>query len=205
MSGGQYHRPGGVQFGGTTASWSAVTLRRIWAVHLSGAAVVCHLDLHTGLGACGGQVVFQSADAGDQDAEIVADHFSDVIRTDRPETTDPVLSGVLGPALEATLGTHTLAMPLVVEFGTHEPVDVLTAMRADNWLHQHGDPTSELGRRIRAATRDAFFLDDLDWRAKVAEAGLATLHTALDVAADAARRGPSRGAGRVPAAGFKRR
>jgi hypothetical protein len=57
-------------------------------------------------------------------------------------------------------------------------------MRADNWLHAHGDPTSELGGRIRARTRAAFFLDDGSWRTSVADQGMATIHAALDAAAE---------------------
>jgi hypothetical protein len=71
-----------------------------------------------------------------------------------------------------------------VEFGTEPDAVVLTAMRADNWLHAHGTPRSELGERIRARTRDAFFLDDEGWRTAVADEGMATIHAALDAAAE---------------------
>ncbi len=68
--------------------------------------------------------------------------------------------------------------------GTEPDVTVLSAMRADNWLHHHGDPRSPLGEAIRAATRDAFFLDDDGWRTKVAEQGLAVIDAVLDTAGE---------------------
>lgn len=183
ISGGQYHQPTGIQFGGAGPSWSTRTLRTIWARHLTGARAVINLDLHTGLGPCGGLTIFQSADEGDPSAELAAQHFDDVARSDRPETTDPIMVGVLGPGLEAALDPSTLSIPLVVEFGTRDTAAVLASMRSDNWLHQRGDPCSPLGERIRAETRATFFVDDESWRARVADQGMATVFAALDVAA----------------------
>ena len=77
----------------------------------------------------------------------------------------------------ATLGTT-----LTVEFGTCAEAVVLGAMRADNWLHQHGDPTSALGEAIRERTRAAFFVDDETWRSAVADDGMDVFHRALDCA-----------------------
>jgi hypothetical protein len=71
-------------------------------------------------------------------------------------------------------------VPIVVEFGTLDELVVLGAMRADNWLHHHGDPTSPVGEAVRARTRDAFFVEDPAWRARVAEDGMACVHAALD-------------------------
>ena len=75
-----------------------------------------------------------------------------------------------------TIDTNTF----VLEFGTHDPTQGVTVFRVDNWLHQHGDPTSALGERIRAEMRDFFFVDDEGWRSSVAEQGLAAIHATLD-------------------------
>lgn len=186
VSGGQYHVPDGVQFGGRHPTWSRQTLRRIWVRHLTGARAVIHLDLHTGLGPCGGLSVFQYADSDEPAAELVADRFTNVARSDRPATTDPALVGVVGPGLEAELDPATSAVPVVIEFGTLDAATVLAGMRADNWLHHHGDPTSELGRRIRAGMREAFFVDDERWREQVATAGTASIHAGIDLAVELA-------------------
>jgi hypothetical protein len=183
ITGGQYHRPTGMQFGGRGPSWSRRTLQAIWARHLAGAGAVLNLDVHTGLGPCGGITLFQTADDGEAAAEVAARWFPAVLRADRPQTSDPLQVGVLGPGLDDATGEATLSVPIVVEFGSLEDAVVLGAMRADNWLHAHGDPASELGERIRAATRDAFFVDDEGWRGSVAEQGMATIHAALDAAA----------------------
>ena len=186
ITGGQYERPAGMQFGGSEESWSRTTLQTIWARHLSGARLVVNLDIHTGLGPCGGLTLFQTADAGEAAAEAGARWFPQVLRSDRPETTDPLAYGGLGPGVDAAADDAALSVPVVVEFGTLEDAVVLSAMRADNWLHAHGDPGSDLGQRIQARTRAAFFVDDESWRTSVADQGMATIHAALDAAAETA-------------------
>ncbi len=68
----------------------------------------------------------------------------------------------------------------MLEFGTHDPMRGVGVFRADNWLHNHGDPTSEAGLVVRQRMRDFFFVEDAGWRRDVTEAGLATLHAGLD-------------------------
>lgn len=185
VSGGQYHMPAGVQFGGQAPTWSNKTLNNIWQQHLEDAAIVINLDIHTGLGNCGALTLFQSANEPDAAAAFAAESFPNVARFDRPETAEPLTVGVLGPGMEAALSAPELVMPLVVEFGTHDTSRVLKSMRADNWLHQHGTPRSALGEQIRADTRDAFFVDDEAWREQVADQGLATVDAAIDAARQA--------------------
>lgn len=182
LSGGQYDHPAGVQFGGRGPSWSRRTLETVWRRHLDGAETVVYLDVHTGLGPCGALTLFQTADAGDAAAEAGAQWFPTVARFDRPGTSDPLQVGLLGPGLEATAAGVPLVVPLTVEFGTLDTMVVFGAMRANNWLHQHGDPRSDLAGRIRAEMLAAFFVDDDSWRAQVAEQGLATIRAALDAA-----------------------
>jgi hypothetical protein len=182
LSGGQYEHPGGVQFGGRHPTWSRHTLAAVWHEHLAGATTVVNLDIHTGLGTCGGMTLFQTADEGDASAQAAADWFPTVSRYDRPGTSDPLQVGLLGPGLEETVTGIDLMVPLVVEFGTQDTIPVFTAMRADNWLYQHGDPDSTVGGRIRRLMREAFYVDDEGWRAAVAEQGLATVIGAIDAA-----------------------
>lgn len=180
VTGGQYDRPGGLYFGGTGPSWSRRTLEAIWAEQFAGAHRVIHLDVHTGLGPKGQLTVFQTANADEPAAAIGARVLPEVLRSDRGGSSE-VQHGVLGVGLDAVAEQATITVPMVLEFGTHDDMVVLGAMRAENWLHRHGDPTSALGESIRALSRDAFFVDDVEWRATVAERGLAAWHAALDV------------------------
>lgn len=180
VSGGQYDDPNGMQFGGSGPSWSRQTLEAIWAHHLRGTEMVVNLDVHTGLGPTGQLTLFQTADAAEVAADLGARWFPAVLRADRNGESAELQHGVLGPGLDAVLDDTTIGVPIVVEFGTLDELVVLGAMRADNWLHHHGDPTSAAGETIRARTRDAFFVEDPAWRSAVAEDGLACVHAALD-------------------------
>jgi hypothetical protein len=50
-----------------------------------------------------------------------------------------------------------------LEFGTVDPISVLQALRADAWLHAHGDPTAAAAAEVRAQVRAAFADDDPAW------------------------------------------
>jgi hypothetical protein len=40
-------------------------------------------------------------------------------------------------------------------------------LRADHWLHLHGDPLSEQGQVIKRGLLEQFYPDDSDWQALV--------------------------------------
>ncbi len=185
LSGGQYTHPLGIQFGGQHVSWSRRTLEALWDRHLAGAGRTVQLDVHTGLGPTGRLTVFQTADADEFGAELGASWYPDhLYRSDRSEP-DPVDHGLLGPGFDAWASSRGATAPteratFVVEFGTLDVMKGLTAFRADNWLHHHGDRDSDLGRAITQLVLDQFYVDDEGWRTDVAQQGEMAIHTALD-------------------------
>jgi hypothetical protein len=184
ITGGQYEVPDGIQYGGSNLAWSRRTVEHIWREQVAGARSVFHIDIHTGLGPCGGLTVFQTADEDEPAAEVAKQWFP-VWREDRTRDHEPLQQGVLGPGFDAVVAPEPrerLSVPIVIEFGTQPDVTVITSMRADNWLHNHGDPRSALGETIRATTRDAFFVEDEGWRTQVADQGMAVIDAALDTA-----------------------
>jgi hypothetical protein len=58
---------------------------------------------------------------------------------------------------------------LALEYGTWEPPVVVNALRADNWLHKHGEIDSPQGRAIKKEIRHALYPDADDWRKLVWE------------------------------------
>lgn len=182
VTGGQYEHPHGMQFGGTSPTWSRRMLEGIWNQHLEDTELVVNLDLHTGLGPNGQLTIFQTADPDETAAAMAARWFPEVLRADRVSDQDQLNRGVLGPGLDMVMGDRRLVVPIVVEFGTLDELMVLGAMRADNWLHHHGDPSSAFGEIVRARTREAFFVDDEAWRRQVAHDGMRCINAALDAA-----------------------
>ncbi|MBT7614246.1 MAG: DUF2817 domain-containing protein, partial [Rhodospirillaceae bacterium] len=93
---------------------------------------------------------------------------ADVTNTDDGSSASAPLTGVnsLGIARAAPHASLTMVTP---EFGT-SPVDqVLDSLRADCWLHNHGELDSDQGRAIKAEIRRCFYPDADDWKAMVFE------------------------------------
>ena len=54
-----------------------------------------------------------------------------------------------------------------LEFGTHPVSVVLSAMRAEHWLHRHGSADTRHAAAIRQALKDAFYPQSDDWQAAI--------------------------------------
>ena len=184
LSGGQYSHPAGVQFGGRHTSWSRRTLEDVWSQQLVDARLAVSLDVHTGLGPMGRLTVFQTADEHEPAAELGRDWYPEHLFRSPREEEDPLDHGLLGPGFDAWARTSAPAgmetATFVLEYGTHDIYRGITAFRADNWLHHHGDPTDATGRAITRFMQEQFFVDDLGWRQDVADQGEVAIHTALD-------------------------
>ncbi|MFZ0549787.1 MAG: DUF2817 domain-containing protein [Steroidobacteraceae bacterium] len=50
---------------------------------------------------------------------------------------------------------------------TRPVMEVLTALRADHWLHSHGGGDQAVAAQIRRQMRDAFYTDTTAWQAAV--------------------------------------
>jgi hypothetical protein len=161
VSGGQYAHPTGVFYGGSGPVWSHRWLREFGA-SFGGARTLIVIDLHTGLGPWGvgelissephGQPHFDRADAlwGGVTSILDGDSVSAVLAGDWMAA-----AGELFPGVEVT--------PITVEYGTVDPVSVLQALRADAWLHAHGDPRGVDAAAVRANVRAAFADEDPAW------------------------------------------
>ncbi|MBN34701.1 MAG: hypothetical protein CMM46_07975 [Rhodospirillaceae bacterium] len=186
LSGGQYSHPEGLFFGGHQTTWSAKTMAAVAGKHAASARHVGWIDYHTGLGPYGYGELISDHLLGDPGHARLVDWLgeSDVTNTDDGSSTSAPLTGVnsLCVAGAAPHATVTMVTP---EFGTSPVDEVLDSLRADCWLHNHGDLDSYQGRAIKAEIRRCFYPDADDWKAMVFErtsdterkmiAGLATL------------------------------
>jgi hypothetical protein len=167
LSGGQYAHPQGVQYGGREPAWSNRLVRAIVARHGAGRALALGIDLHSGLGSRGVGVLMQTAAGGSVAARLAAALWKDVLRAEPAAGTDVALvSGLLGPAFCAALAPVPAAC-LVLEFGTRDMAEEMLAIQAENWLHHRGERDGPEGRAIRRRMRDAFLVDEDDWKEKV--------------------------------------
>jgi hypothetical protein len=167
VTGGQFTRPTGLFYGGTRATWSAQTLISVFRQQLPATVrQIAVLDLHTGLGPSAyGEPILTSSTPADRDRAVrwygpeVKDLASD-------ESISAQLSGSIADGLRRALSEVELTF-LGLEFGTRPMMEVLTALRADHWLHSHERVDEELKSAIPLQMRSAFYCDSPDWQAAV--------------------------------------
>ncbi|HWL63153.1 MAG TPA: M14 family metallopeptidase [Steroidobacteraceae bacterium] len=167
VSGGQYTHPDGLFYGGRAPVWSNTTWRRIVAEHAGGSREVIAIDLHSGLGPAGvGEAICTGV--GEELERARALFGEDVTSSTEGSSSSAKVGGSMGEGAREELRGARLTM-VTLEYGTQPMLAVFEALRADNWLHLHGDVASALGRQIKKAVRDAFYVDTPEWRNSVVE------------------------------------
>ena len=167
---GQYAFPDGLFFGGNGPSWSNRTMRSIVGQYLQDVEVVSCFDLHTGAGDYGHPMlmsIVESAYPALDDAKALFGPWlftlitgaNRVSETGVAATSTGYTSQML---LDALPRVHL--MPFVIECGTYPGAEVHGHLRDDHWLHLHGDPLDETGRRIKKGLLEQFYPADPDWQ-----------------------------------------
>ncbi|MBM3523412.1 MAG: DUF2817 domain-containing protein, partial [Alphaproteobacteria bacterium] len=165
VSGGQYVDPLGVFFGGHAPTWSNRTLRRFFARLAEHARDIAVVDFHTGLGPYGhGEVI--TASKGSEDGYRRACAWigaNEVTSPDMGNSSSAPLVGINIHAMsDAARGARVTAVAL--EYGVRPLNETLDALRADNWLHVHGELDSQEGRAIKQRMRETFYGDEPSWK-----------------------------------------
>jgi hypothetical protein len=184
VSGGQHEFADGLFFGGTAPSWSNLTFREVLRAHGRSAARIGWIDFHTGLGPLGlGERIFCARDDA-ATLERASAWWSSGGRTpvtsiyDGSSTSAP-LTGMMWSAFydECPQAEYT---GIALEYGTVPMTETMQALRADQWLHLHADATPQLAAQIRQQMKDAFYVDNGQWKEQV----LSQAREALVQAAD---------------------
>lgn len=166
VSGGQYDHPTGIFHGGSGPVWSHRWLVEHLPALVGVATRLGLVDLHTGLGEWGHGELISHESSGHPGYERGTAWWGDVRSMLDGESVSASLSGDWLAAVESILpGVEVTAAAL--EYGTIDVFTVLQALRADAWLHAHGDPTAPEAVGIRRQVRAAFADDDPAWLAQV--------------------------------------
>jgi len=166
VTSGQHTRPTGLFYSGTTKSWSNRTLRGILQEHLPASAkIVAVLDFHTGLGPTAyGEPIFVGSDAGFDRAKSW--YGPEVKKLDQGDSVSAIISGDVSNAFRGPRLKRE-AIYVALEYGTKPVWEVLTALRADHWLHSIPKRKTELRDDIKRNLRDALYVDTSAWKAAV--------------------------------------
>jgi hypothetical protein len=179
VSGGQYSHPWGLFYGGSGPTWSRQTQTSILQAYLQSAARVAIIDYHTGLGPWGyGEQIVTDAMGSPGFARASA-WFGRAVTSPNSGTSASAPIQGDGLSVAAALTPQAEVTGLALEFGTQSLSDVLTALRADAWLHAHGEVDSDIGRAIKDQIRKAFYGDADDWKGMVAGQSLLAIKQAV--------------------------
>lgn len=163
---GQYTHPHGMFHGGTGPTWSNRTIRALLRRHAAGRQRIAWVDLHTGLGPYGhGEKIF-GAHPPDVLARARTWWGMDVVPSSDPTSISPTVSGYITPAARRECPEAEVTA-MTLEYGTHPHAVVRDALRGEAWLSAHPDAPAALRERIKTAVRDAFYVEQDDWKGMV--------------------------------------
>ena len=177
-TGGQYTHPNGLFYGGVQTSWSAQTV--LDQVHslASGVERACFIDFHTGLGPYGHGEMIAAGYPPQVQRTFKFFHGYQVTDPDAGTSSSAPIQGTMAHGLERRLAdVETIFIAL--EYGTLPMKEVMTALRADNWLYNAGEMHTPDGVAIKKQIRDAFFCDEDRWKEMVYERAADVVQAAL--------------------------
>ena len=185
VSGGQHTHPEGLFYGGVNPTWSNVTLRHVLREDARDARCLGWIDLHTGLGPSGhGEHIFACRDDAAALARARAWWGAERITSiyDGSSTSAPLTGLMMNAAYEECPQAEYTGIAL--EYGTVPLMDVMDALRADQWLENHPETDEARRAQIKRQVRDAFYTDTDAWKEQVlAQARQAALQAVRGLAA----------------------
>ncbi|WP_031358692.1 M14 family metallopeptidase [Caballeronia sordidicola] len=180
VTSGQWRHADGLFYGGSGPSWSRSVLTEIVTTLLDRAQRVVMVDFHTGLGLHGyaEPIIHRRRDdpgfsrtqawIGATATSIYGGgSISAEVRGDGISAIQNMLPNALVDAVSLECGVLSI-----------DKVDI--ALRADNWLHAHGDPGSSDAADIKKLIRAAFHSDEPLWQGMALGQGLAACRAAMN-------------------------
>ena len=164
---GQYTRPNGLFYGGRKMNWSNDILRQVLADKVPRTVRrLAVLDIHTGLGKPGfGEPIYVGPNK--EGYETAKEWYGPEVKsTIQGTSVSAAITGSVADAFPASTADQETTY-LALEFGTIPVMEVLTALRADHWLHAIPNRDTTLRKSIMRQMRNAFYLDVPWWKAAV--------------------------------------
>ncbi|WP_374372092.1 M14 family metallopeptidase [Dongia sp.] len=176
---GQYWDKEGVFYGGNAPNWSHRTLLAALSPYAATVTHAAFIDLHTGLGPSGyGEIISNHTGPAPGATRVRKWFGAEVTMIDDGSSTSTAVTGDTQIGVDAAL-PHTQVTGITLEYGTVPVPAMIESVRADNWLHIHGNLDSELGRRIKKQIRDAFYTDERQWKETVFARAVDVLHRSM--------------------------
>lgn len=181
VSSGQHEHPEGLFYGGRNPTWSHVTLRKLLREHASDARHLGWIDLHSGLGPTGiGERIVEGR-RGDEAAGLRRARAwwgAQVTSIDEGSSASSAVTGQMMQALYAEC-PQAECTGITLEFGTVPLMQVVTALRAEQWLENHPETPETIGQEIKRQFRAAFYPDSDAWKQQVLPQAIEAARQAL--------------------------
>jgi hypothetical protein len=164
---GQHDHPEGLFYGGRNPTWSQVTLRHVLQDHATRCRRLAWIDLHTGLGPSGiGERIFACRDDTAALARARAWWGENITSIYDGSSTSAFLTGLMWMAAyeECAQAEYT---GIALEYGTVPVMDVMNALRADQWLENHPEVDETKRQAIKRQVRNAFYTDTDAWKRQI--------------------------------------
>jgi hypothetical protein len=176
---GQHEYPEGMFFGGTSETWSNLTLRKVLQQHARQTQRLAWIDIHTGLGPSGvGERIFACADDAAALARARAWWGEKITSIYDGSSTSAFLTGLMWMSAyqECPQAEYT---GLALEYGTQPMDQVMMALRGEHWLHNHPQASADLQAQIKQDLMDAFYTDTDAWRSQILAQAREAMHQAI--------------------------
>ncbi len=141
---GQHSHPDGLFFGGFQPAWSNGVVRDAIQRYAASCESVGIIDIHTGVGPKGVGLILRDEPS--------------VVKHDELSLIDGQMYSVLDD-----LTQPSKKIKIILEFGTLEFSEVLTALRDDNWLSRNADAEETICHVIKDQLRNALLIDEDSW------------------------------------------
>lgn len=176
---GQYEFAKGLFFGGHFPSKTQTILDTYLPHWLGNSTEIVHLDFHTGLGNKGTYQLFVEDSLKSPKVKFLQHHFGKQAILAADSSPDIyTMRGTLGKWIEAKFPQKNYQF-LTAEFGTYSVIEVVKALRAENFAHWWGDRDTPFYRRSKQQLLEIFAPKEPRWRNKVVEQGIDLVQKAI--------------------------
>jgi|GEM_PF-2932238 len=175
---GQYKYWNMPYYGGESASWSCVQLKKIVEKYMKNKHMIGILDFHVGLGEMGDNHLVGVGDKNSLNSRAFIECFGE--KANLASYEFPLVPyRPIGTAIEMIMKLlpTTVVVAACDEYGTRDRGSVLIAMRADCWLHSQSDMNEERYATIKKQIVSNFYSSDLKWQKVVKEQALENVDT----------------------------
>ena len=166
-------------YGGRNPTWSHLTLRQVLQQHATRCTRLGWIDLHTGLGPSGlGERIFACRDEAAALQRARLWWGEEVTSIYDGSSTSAPLQGLMWLAAyeECVQAEYT---GIALEYGTLPIMEMIGALRADQWIENHPEAPAKMRAHIKQQTRDAFYVDTDAWKQQVIEQAIDAAHGAV--------------------------